>query len=70
MSKLCSPMISRASKQARETVFKEGVSVPQKDWDALLSRNPALGSADKHEKTEATVRALKPGGELTPYRRR
>jgi hypothetical protein len=63
-------MISRASKRARGTVFKEGISVPQADWDKLAARNPALNSSDKREKNEAMIKGLKPGGELTPYRRR
>jgi hypothetical protein len=67
--KLACPSISRASSNARETVFNEGVSVPPKDWAALTAKNPALVSKDKGEQYEATRKAML-HGELAKYRGR
>lgn len=68
--KLAAPYVAKAGGRNKSaSVFNEGVSVPQRDWDAITARNPALVSKDKAEKAEATKKAILQG-ELAKYRRR
>ena len=66
--KLAAPMIG-GRRSASASVFNEGVSVPQADWDRITARNPALVSKDVTEKSEAMRKAILQG-ELRDYRRR
>ena len=43
--------------------------MPQKDWDDIASRKPALNSKDRKERSEAVTREIL-NGELAKYRRR
>lgn len=70
MAKLAAPMISRiATRSKADSVFNEGISVPQAEWKEAVKRNPALDSKNKQERAEATKKAIL-GGELAKYRRR
>jgi len=67
--KLACPYVSRGAGLRSRSAFSEGVQVPQKDWDALTAKNPALASKDNGERYEATKKAML-HGELAKYRRR
>ena len=67
---LACPAVSRTGGTSKSgSAFNEGVSVPQRDWDAIVKRNPALTSQNKLERAEATKKAVL-HGELAKYRRR
>lgn len=67
--KLAAPYVARGSRQTSRSPFNEGVSVPQKDWDAIAKRKPALNSKNRKERSEAIQKEIL-GGELAKYRRR
>lgn len=70
MAKLACPYVSRMNGgRASASVFNEGISVPKKDWDAEVKKNPALGSTDRKEQSEATTKSILTGS-LAKYRRR
>ena len=70
MAKLAAPMVARATRDGRTaSPFNEGISVPQKDRDAAVKRNPDLESKNASCRT-AAVRKEVLGGELAKYRRR
>lgn len=65
------PAISRAgsSRALASSPFNEGISVPRDDWAEQMRRNPALGSSDARERSEAITKSVL-SGDLAKYRRR
>lgn len=69
MAKFPCPYVARGSKRTTQSAFNEGVQVPQKDYDEIAKRKPALKSADRLERSEALKKEILTG-ELAKYRRR
>lgn len=68
-TRLAAPMIAKGSRSLQRSAFNEGVQVPQKDFDEIAARKPALKSKDRLERSEAMTKEILTG-ELKKYRRR
>lgn len=72
MSKLCAPYVARGTGGRRglsSNPFNEGISCSQQQFDDAASRDPALNSRDRKERSEALTKSIT-SGELAQYRRR
>ncbi len=69
MSKLAAPYVARGGRATTKSAFNEGVQVPQKDFDEIAKRKPALKSNNRLERSEAMKKEILTG-ELAKYRRR
>ena len=68
--KLAAPYVSKSGGRSKSaSVFNEGVSVPQAEWNKAVKANPALDSKDKFERADATKKAIL-SGELAKFRQR
>ncbi len=65
------PAVSRAgsARALSSSPFNEGISVPKDAWAREVAKDPALGSRDRAERSEAITRSILTG-DLAKYRGR